>query len=88
MSEREWHHFEEDTLNRDFPDGMTVQSASGKWMDPATRHEVSEPSKTVLAVTGDAPDLMKRIEDVSEVYKHRFRQKSVGIVSQRVCARF
>lgn len=88
VTDQEWQSFVEDTLTGDFPDGLTVYAGFGQWRDPATRRIGREPSKTVVAVASDDLDLPKKIEHVSSVYKRRFEQESVGIVTQRVCGAF
>ena len=88
VGERQWTTF----LNREiaprFPDGLTVIDAQGRWRDPATGAIVREPAKLVIVVTADDAAARERIAAAAAAYKQRFRQKSVGVVTQIVCAVF
>ena len=87
VTPREWRTFTADTLTRTFPLGFTVYDSTGQWMDPARHRVVSERSKVVLVVA-DNPGLADKLMAVARVYKTRFRQQSVGIVTRPVCASF
>jgi len=49
---------------------------------------VREPSKIVVIVTAEADDLRARIDAVVDAYKKQFKQESIGIVLEPVCAVF
>ena len=86
VSDTQWSQFARTELTRRFPDGLTILDARGEWRDG--RRVVRERSKLVIAVMPDTPDAHQRIASAAETYKKRFRQKSVGIVTQTVCAAF
>ncbi|HET7848614.1 MAG TPA: DUF3574 domain-containing protein [Pseudolabrys sp.] len=87
VSETKWARFVRRELAPRFP-GMTVLDGRGWWRDPNGRAVDNEPSKVVVIVTPDSEGLHERIEAVAAAYKARFRQQSVGIATQPVCAAF
>jgi hypothetical protein len=85
VTAKEWRSFTADTLTRAFPLGFTVHDGSGQWMDG--HRIIREPSKVVIVVADEA-GLSDKLLNVTRVYKTRFRQQSVGIVTRPVCAAF
>src|SRR6185437_5428879 len=85
VSDREWARFVTRELTPRFP-GLTVLDAQGAWRDG--KREVREASKLVIVVTKDETATRAAIAAVSDAYKQRFHQTSVGIVTQPVCAAF
>ena len=85
VSDREWVRFVTTELTPRFP-GLTVLDAQGAWRDG--KREVREASKLVIVVTKDETAMRDAIAAVSDAYKQRFHQTSVGIVTQPVCAAF
>ncbi len=85
VSDREWARFLAQELTHAFP-GLTVLDARGAWRKGG--HELREHSKLVVVVTADTPATRNAVAEVSDNYKHRFHQTSVGIVTQPVCAAF
>jgi len=88
VSDQEWARFLAHELTPRFPDGLTVLDGWGQWRDGGTGALVREPSKVVVVVTADADHLRARIAAVADAYKQKFKQNSVGIVVQSVCAAF
>ncbi len=86
VSERQWRAFVDRELTPRFPFGLTVIDGKGQWREGRTI--VREPSKIVVAVTPDDADARARIVAATAAYIKRFKQKSVGVVSQAVCAAF
>jgi len=86
VSERQWRAFVDRELTPRFPFGLTVIDGKGQWREGRTI--VREPSKIVVAVTPDDADARARIDAATAAYIKRFKQKSVGVVSQAVCAAF
>ena len=76
VSDRAWARFP----------GLTVLDARGAWRDG--KRERREASKLVIVVTKEDPAAREAIAAVSDAYKRRFHQTSVGIVTQPVCAAF
>lgn len=85
VSDREWARFLAQELTARFP-GLTVLDARGAWRKD--QHEMREHSKLVIVVTKDGAVTHNQIAEVTEAYKRRFHQTSVGIVTQPVCAVF
>ena len=85
VTRAEWEGFVGRELTPRFP-GLTVLDARGAWRDG--KREIREASKLVIAVTRDEAPTRSAIAAVSEAYKRRFHQSSVGIVTQPVCAAF
>jgi hypothetical protein len=83
-----WARFVAHELAPRFPDGLTVVDGGGWWRDPRGRTVANEPSKVVIIVTADNPGIRERIDAASAAYKAKFRQQSVGIVTDTVCAAF
>ena len=85
VSDSEWARFVTHELTHRFP-GLTVLDARGAWRKG--QHEMREHSKLVVVVAEDGPATRNAIAEVTEAYKERFHQSSVGIVTQAVCAAF
>jgi len=83
-----WSRFLAREITPRFPDGLTVIDAAGQWRDLAGGRLVREPSKMVIVVTADDATVRGRIAAIVAAYKQRFRQRSVGVISQSVCAVF
>lgn len=88
VTSREWQKFSLSTLTRYFPDGFTAYDGLGQWMDPRTHSIIREPSKVVIVVASDDAQFAKNIVSVADAYRTKFRQQSVGVVTQKVCAAF
>ncbi len=76
------------SLARDFPDGFTVSDGNGEWRDPKSLKAVREQSKIVVIAAPQSPDFAKKLQDVSDAYRARFHQQSVGVITREVCASF
>ena len=85
VSDREWKRFVATELTPRFP-GLTVLDAQGAWREG--KRELREASKLVIVVAKDEAATRATIAAVSDAYKQRFHQTSVGIVTQPVCAAF
>ena len=88
VSDQEWARFLAHELTPRFPHGLTVVDGWGEWRDGGTGALVREPSKIVVIVTAEADDLRARIDAVVDAYKKQFKQESIGIVLEPVCAVF
>jgi hypothetical protein len=86
VSEAQWARFAAAELTPRFPDGLTVLDGKGQWRGPSGL--VREPGKVVIVVTADEAGARERIAAVARAYMTRFRQKSVGVLTQPVCATF
>jgi Protein of unknown function (DUF3574) len=86
VNEAQWAQFVRSELTPRFPDELTVLDARGQWREG--NRLVRERSKMVIAVLSDSTKARERIAAAAEAYKTRFHQKSIGIVTQTVCAAF
>jgi hypothetical protein len=87
VSEADWRAFLDEEVTPRFPDGLTVVDAGGQWRSRAGVIG-KEPSKVLMLVLPGGRDEAARIEAVREAYKARFRQESVLLITQPVCAAF
>ena len=89
VSEAEWSDFAAQVITRYLPDGFTVHDGAGQWLNPATGNIVRERTK-ILTVASERPrpDLKDRLTAITEAYRSRFRQQSVGVITRNACAAF
>ena len=88
ISEKDWQSFLAQAVTPRFPDGFTVYPASGQWLDARTKAITKENSRVIEIAAGDTPILRRRIAEIARLYRVRFQQQSVGIVTSMACARF
>jgi hypothetical protein len=88
VSPAEWRDFVSAAVTPRFPDGFTISDARGQWMDRQTHRIIVEPSKIILIAVEDTPMVRERLEAVVSLYRSRFHQQSVGVISSRSCAGF
>ena len=88
VSEREFLNFLDREITPRFPDGLTVYDARGQWRDQERNRIVREPSKVVMIVLPGRPEDMARLTEITEAYKKRFKQQSVGILLRLSCVSF
>jgi len=88
VGEGTWSRFLAREITPRFPDGLSVLDASGQWLDKEHGRLVREPSKLVVIVTADEVSANNKIASIVSAYKRQFRQRSVGVISQPVCAAF
>jgi hypothetical protein len=88
VPEAAWRGFVAQTITPLFPDGLTVVAAEGQWRDRRDGTIGREPSRLVMIVAPDRPDLRDRLGTIRDAYRRTFRQQSVGIVVTRGCAAF
>ncbi len=86
VGEEDWRHFLDEEVTPRFPDGLTVQDASGQWR--SSGGIVREQSKRLtIVLSGTGADLAK-LDAIRTAYQRRFHQDSVLLVENRVCAGF
>jgi hypothetical protein len=86
--DKAWQDFMKDDVTPRFPDGFTVFDAYGQWRNPATAKIGREKSKMVEIALIDAPDTERKISELASIYRIRFHQESVGIVTTPGCGAF
>lgn len=86
VTDRLWQLYVDRELAPRFPEGFTVLDGRGQWReDDAVMREAS---KIVIMVAPDNADVRTRIASAMNAYIKQFKQKSVGLVTQAVCAAF
>ncbi len=88
ISRRAWERFVADTITASLPGGFTLYAASGQWQDPTTRVIGREPTEVLVVASPDSPAFRAAIAAIADAYRHRFDQRSVGIVSTPACSAF
>jgi hypothetical protein len=88
LSNREWSRFAAEVLTPNFPDGFTAYDADGQWLNDKANRIVRERSKVVLVAVDPDADIAKHVAAVTDAYRRRFRQISVGVISETACAAF
>ena len=86
VTEDQWKQFLADTITPRFPAGLTVFDGQGQWLPP-TGELQREPVKVVLgAVSSDASQSMKLVDEISAEYAKRFNQDAVFRTAAAACA--
>ena len=88
LTDGEWAQFTAQAITPNFPDGFTVFDGEGQWRNPRNGQIAHEPTNILLVAAKMAPDLARRLSAVVEAYELRFRQQSVGIITEEACASF
>jgi hypothetical protein len=88
VTAKEWQAFLRDSATKLLPQGFTVYDAAGQWRDPATHRVGREQTKVIEAATEDTAAARAGIEALREAYRARFKQQSVGIVTNEGCGGF
>ena len=73
VSDEDWRRFVDEEVTPRFPNGLTVQDASGQWKG-ADGTIVREASKHLSIILAGASDEAVKLAAIREVYKRRFRQ--------------
>jgi Protein of unknown function (DUF3574) len=88
VSEKEFATFLAAEITPRFPDGLTVLDARGQWRNGDRGLIAHEASKLVKIVFADDAARRADLDAIAVSYKLRFRQQSVLISLQPVCATF
>jgi len=88
LSDAEWAEFAAQVVTPNFPDGFTAFDGEGQWRNPVTGKISRERSKVLLVAVQRVPDLPGRLSAVTDAYKSRFHQQSVGLITRDSCAAF
>ena len=86
VSEEEWGTFLKDTITPRFRAGLTVIDASGQWLDPAGRLQKEAVKVVIGAVSTDAEDAIKSVDEISAEFEALFAQDPVFRMSAPGCA--
>jgi hypothetical protein len=88
LTEREWSEFAIAAIAREFPDGFTVTDGEGQWQNPQTHAVMHERAKILLAASAHMDGLARRISRISDAYRTKFHQASVGVLTYNACGTF
>lgn len=88
VSPQDWTSFLRDVVTPRFPGGFTVYDASGQWLNTDSHHIAREKTKILVIATDDSPNVRQQVEDLSRLYRTRFSQRSVGVITNQACAAF
>lgn len=83
----EWVKFLNDTVTPRFPQGLSVWDASGQWRS-ANGVILREPSHILNLVHSDNELAEKAVQEIIDVYKFSFQQKSVLRIKTQACQSF
>ena len=87
VTEKEWNNFVEQYVAKVFPDGSTIENATGNWYDTAQQKLVTEPSKVVIAIGKPSSQQSEKIDSLRYWYKQLHNQQSVLRVDKKVKAK-
>jgi len=87
VSDQEWNDFVARYVSKVFPEGSTVENATGNWYDTATHKLIMEPSKVITAINKPSEKLNQQIDSLGYWYKTLYQQQSVLRVDRKVKAR-
>jgi hypothetical protein len=88
VSPRDWASFLREVVTPRFPGGFTVYDAYGQWLGTDSHRVARERTKVLVIATEDSAIVRQHVEEVSSLYRTRFSQRSVGVITTQACARF
>lgn len=86
VSDADWQGFLDEEVTPRFPDGLTVEDASGQWKGEGAI--VREKSKRLTIVLSGGEGDEAKLGAIRQAYKTRFRQDAVLLVEGRACVSF
>ncbi|NMP28409.1 DUF3574 domain-containing protein [Rahnella sp. SAP-1] len=87
VSAAEWQTFVDKDVTPRFKDGLSVFDAKGQWL----RSEgvvIKENSKALMLIHADTQEAQKKLGEIRDIYKKRFKQDSVMQVDNPACVDF
>ncbi|MCC3702774.1 DUF3574 domain-containing protein [Rouxiella badensis] len=87
VSAAQWQSFVDKDVTPRFKDGLSVFDAKGQWL----RSEgvvIKENSKALMLIHAADPQEQKKISEIRDIYKQRFKQDSVMQVDNPACVDF
>lgn len=84
VTDQEWDTFLNDTVGREFPEGLTSWTTYGRWRNPSG--SVTTETSHLLQLAHDGgKDQERRVQWVIHTYKSRFHQDAVMRIRSLVC---
>jgi len=87
VSEEDWQTYVQEVLSPAFPDGLTVLEGEGRWLSPTGEHFVENSFVVYIYLPADSTE-NRRVDDVTAVYKQRFKQETVLYTHSGACLAF
>lgn len=88
VSEAEFRAFLDAEVTPRFPDGLTVLDAEGRWRGADGKVEAEASKVLVLILPQGGASAEARLSEVRAAYQRAFRQESVLMTTQTICASF
>ncbi len=88
VSEASFARFLAQDVTPRFPDGFTVFDAKGQWRAPGGERISKERSKVLTIAMPPSPENDKRLAEITNLYKMRFKQQSVIQIVRPACVSF
>ena len=88
VSRRAWQRFVADTITPALPNGFTIYDAYGQYLDKRTGSIGREATEVLVVAADDTPEFRARVAALTEAYRRRFDQISVGILTSLGCGVF
>ncbi|MEO6520116.1 MAG: DUF3574 domain-containing protein [Mucilaginibacter sp.] len=88
VTDKEWESFRENYIVTAFKQGSTIINASGSWLDPVSRKQVTEASHLVIYLHKKSKAVSKQIDSLRKQYQTQFQQQSVLRVDKKVTVAF
>jgi len=86
--EADWAIFVDTVVAKYFPDGFTILNGKGGWRDAWLGQTLYESSRVLVIAAPPSANLGTRLQAIAEIYRRRFHQQSVGIVTSQACGAF
>ena len=80
VSEVQWQTFLAEVVTPRFPAGLTIYQAKGQWRGDSGQVE-QEDSRAIDLIHEDSAEDRKRVVEIANEYKRRFKQEAALIVS-------
>jgi len=87
VTDTEWAAFVDEEITPRFPDGLTILDAIGQYRDQSGRI-LREATKVLLIVHPTDPRSRAALEEIRALYRKRFDQESVLLLSAPARASF
>lgn len=88
VSEAAFGRFVDDEVTPRFPDGLTILGGQGQHRDARRGVLVREQAKLLVIALKDEPQARAAITAITDAYKQRFNQQSVGTILKPACVSF
>jgi len=87
VSDWQWRQFVNEELTPRFPQGLTILSGDGQWREESGE-TTREHAWLVIIVHELGADADRKIDEVRQIYKQRFNQRSVMRTESRESVSF